>query len=339
MSSKTKIIAEAGVNHNGSLERAKLLIKIAAESGADVVKFQTFSASKIASESTPLADYQQKNNRIKNQLQLLSSLEIPYDWYKELMDYSNELNIEFASTAFEIEGVDFLDNLGQSFFKIASGELTNKPLIEHIAKKGKKIILSTGMANNDEIAAALNLCYNHGVSKNNITLLHCNTQYPSPYEDLNLNAIGAMKSKFDVEIGYSDHSLGIEVPIACVTLGAKVIEKHFTINRNDIGPDHGASIEPDELKKMVDSIRNIEKAISGTGHKAPSKSEVHNRVIARRSVHLANNVLKGDVINLDDLIMMRPGDGISPMKLNEIIGKNYTMDLPCGTKISWENIK
>lgn len=339
MSSKTKIIAEAGVNHNGSLERAKLLIKIAAESGADVVKFQTFSASKIASESTPLADYQQKNNRIKNQLQLLSSLEIPYDWYKELIDYSNELNIEFASTAFEIEGVDFLDDLGQSFFKIASGELTNKPLIEHIAKKGKKIILSTGMANNDEIGAALNLCYNHGVSKNDITLLHCNTQYPSPYEDLNLNAIGEMKSIFDIEIGYSDHSLGIEVPIACVSLGAKVIEKHFTINRNDIGPDHAASIEPDELKKMVDSIRNIEKAISGTGHKAPSKSEVNNRVIARRSIHLANNVLKGDPINLDDLIMMRPGDGISPMKLNEIIGKNYTMDLPCGTKISWENIR
>tara|TARA_B100001540_G_C15784803_1_gene632738 strand:+ start:259 stop:1278 length:1020 start_codon:yes stop_codon:yes gene_type:complete len=339
MFSRTKIIAEAGVNHNGSLERAKQLIKIAAESGADVVKFQTFSASKIASESTPLADYQQNNNLIKNQLELLSSLEIPYNWYQELLNYSKKLNIEFASTAFEIDGVDFLDDLGQCFFKIASGELTNKPLIEHIAKKGKKIIISTGMANVDEINEALNLCYNHGVSKNDVTLLHCNTQYPSPYEDLNLNAIGAMRSTFGVDVGYSDHSLGIEVPIACVSLGATVIEKHFTIDRNDIGPDHAASIEPHELKKMIESIRNIEKAISGSGHKTPSKSEVKNRVIARRSIHLVKDVLKGAVIKSNDLMMMRPGDGISPMQLNEIIGKKYTMDLPNGTKLKWENIQ
>jgi len=319
----TIIIAEAGVNHNGEFELAKKLVIAAAEAGADFVKFQTFNTDKIVSKSAKKAAYQTCNSKDDSDSQyiMLKKLEMPKEWHSKLIQFANKQGIQFLSTGFDIESIDFLDQLGSLIFKIPSGEITNKPYLHHIAAKGKPIIMSTGMASLDEIEVALNVLYENGISKENVTVLHCNTEYPTPMEDVNLKAMIHIKNKLGVEVGYSDHTQGIEVPIAAVALGATVIEKHFTLDRNLQGPDHLASLEPDELKAMVKAIRNIEKAISGSGLKAPSHSEQKNTIIARKSIVAACTIKKDEIFTTENLSVKRPGNGISPMLWDDIIGQ------------------
>lgn len=324
----TLIIAEAGVNHNGDFELAKKLISAAAEAGADIVKFQTFKADKIVSKSARKAEYQERNinDGDDSQYAMLKKLEMPEDWHIKLIRFANECSIQFLSTGFDKESIDFLDQLGSPFFKIPSGEITNKPFLRHIAQKGKPVILSTGMANIEEIKAALEVLTENGVAKENITILHCNTEYPTPMEDVNLKAMNAIGNMLRVKIGYSDHTQGIEVPIAAVALGATVIEKHFTLDRNLPGPDHKASLEPAELTAMVKAIRNIEKVISGSGIKTPSPSEQKNIVVARKSIVAARPIRKGELFTEDNLTVKRPGNGISPMLWDEVIGQSSIKD-------------
>jgi len=324
------IIAEAGVNHNGDIQRAKDLIDVAHDAGVDYVKFQSFKASKLVSPTAKKADY--------FQFTMLKKLELTEEDHDELINYCESKRIQFFSTAFDAEGVDYLDELGLKLIKIPSGEITNYPYLRSVAQKGKPIILSTGMASLTEIETALKVLIKFGAEKNNITVLHCNTEYPTPMEDVNLKAMLSIKEKLGVEIGYSDHTLGIEVPVAAVALGATVIEKHFTLDRNLPGPDHRASLEPQELKDMVKSIRNIENAISGNGIKEPSKSELKNITIARKSIHVKRDLKKGEVLSENDLISLRPGDGISSMKWNEIIGKKVSKDLEGFHKLTWDDL-
>jgi len=337
---KVLIIAEAGVNHNGDFEKAKKLIEVAAEAGADVVKFQTFKAEKLVSVAAKKAEYQQNNfsEADDSQLNMLKKLELPFEWHQELIDYSKTHNIQFASTGFDEESVDFLANLGQSFFKIPSGEITNLPYLQHIARINKPTILSTGMADLEEISDAIEVLLTSGLTRENITVLHCNTEYPTPMEDVNLKAMLHIEQVLKVKIGYSDHTLGIEVPIAATALGATVIEKHFTLDRNLPGPDHSASLEPTELKAMVKGIRNIEKAISGSGIKSPSKSEIKNKIVARKSILLNKDLVAGTIITKEDLEIKRPGNGISPMKIYEVIGKELKTDKPKETILQWEDL-
>ena len=337
---KVLIIAEAGVNHNGDFEKAKKLIEVAAEAGADVVKFQTFKAEKLVSVAAKKAEYQQNNfsEADDSQLNMLKKLELPFEWHQELIDYSKTHNIQFASTGFDEESVDFLANLGQSFFKIPSGEITNLPYLQHIARINKPTILSTGMADLEEISDAIEVLLAGGLTRENITVLHCNTEYPTPMEDVNLKAMLHIEQVLKVKIGYSDHTLGIEVPIAATALGATVIEKHFTLDRNLPGPDHSASLEPTELKAMVQGIRNIEKAISGSGIKSPSKSEIKNKIVARKSILLNKDLVAGTIITKEDLEIKRPGNGISPMKIYEVIGKELKTDKPKETILQWEDL-
>ncbi|NBX79463.1 MAG: N-acetylneuraminate synthase [Flavobacteriales bacterium] len=339
--SRVLIIAEAGVNHNGDFEQAKKLIEIAADAGADVVKFQTFKAEKLVSPSAKKATYQKINigDSDDSQFGMLKKIELPFEWHQDLIDYSHSLGIQFASTGFDEESIDFLIDLGQSFIKIPSGEITNKPLLQHIARKKKKTILSTGMANLMEIQEAMDLLISEGLDKNQITILHCNTEYPTPMLDVNLLAMLEIQKKLGVKIGYSDHTLGIEVPIAATALGAKVIEKHFTIDRNLPGPDHAASLEPEELKNMVKAIRNIELAISGSGIKEPSASEHKNSSIARKSICLKANKTAGTIIEASDICIKRPGDGISPMKIDEVIGKTLNSDIEADVPLKWEDLR
>lgn len=338
---KVLIIAEAGVNHNGDLEIAKKLIESAAEAGADFVKFQTFKADKLVSKSAKKAVYQQKNSSSSDdtQMSMLKKLEIPEDWYSELVSHAKKHNITFLSTGFDEESIDFLDTLEIPFFKIPSGELTNKPYLMHLASKGKPVILSTGMATLLEIEKSLAVLINEGVPKEAITILHCNTEYPTPMKDVNLLAMTAIGDLLTVKFGYSDHTIGIEVPIAAVALGARVIEKHFTLNRMMEGPDHLASLEPSELKQMVLAIRNIELAISGSGLKEPSASEIKNIQIARKSIHISHPIPKGTILNQTHLSMKRPGDGISPMDIDKIIGKKTIIDLDSDSKLQWEHLE
>ncbi|WKV11361.1 N-acetylneuraminate synthase [Marivirga harenae] len=337
---KVIIIAEAGVNHNGDLERAKELIKVAANAGADFVKFQTFKADKIVSKVAKKASYQSKNinDGDNSQYNMLKKLEIPDAWYPELLVLCKKENIEFLSTGFDNESIDFLNDLPIELFKIPSGELTNKSYLQHIAKKKKPVVLSTGMADIREINDAVEVLIDAGLDKSNLAVLHCNTEYPTPMEDVNLKAMLHIQNEIGVEVGYSDHTLGIEVPIAAVALGAKVIEKHFTLDRNLPGPDHKASLEPDELVAMVKAIRNIEMAISGNGIKAPSKSEIPNKVVARKSIHTLNVLGKGHTLQESDLIMRRPGDGISPMDIDQIVGRKLKSDLAADVKLSLEHL-
>jgi N,N'-diacetyllegionaminate synthase len=327
---KVIIIAEAGVNHNGSLELAKQLIDAAAEAKADYVKFQTFKADKLVSKKAEKASYQKNNTDKQEETQyaMLKKLEIPNEWHFELIEYAKSKNIVFVSTGFDEESIDFLDSIGIPFFKIPSGEITNKPYLKHVASKKKPIILSTGMATLIEIKEAVEVLLENGVVKNNLSVLHCNTEYPTPFKDVNLLAMLQIQKEIGVEIGYSDHTLGIEVPIAAVALGAKIIEKHFTLDKSMSGPDHAASLDPNELKAMVIAIKNIEKAISGDTQKKPSESEIKNMVIARKSIHLKNSVKAGQIISFNDLEMKRPGDGISPMQVDEIVGSVSVKDLP-----------
>ncbi len=338
---KVLIIAEAGVNHNGDLDKAIQLIDMAAMSGADYVKFQTFKAEKIVNKNVQKAEYQKKNmlGESDSQFDMLKKLEMGLDWYPILIDRCNEKGVKFLSTGFDEESIEFLEKLKIPFYKIPSGEITNKPYLQKIAKKGKDIILSTGMANLNEIKSAIKIFEDEGISKDRITVLHCNTEYPTPMKDVNLLAMNHIAKELKVKVGYSDHTLGIEVPIAAVALGAEVIEKHFTLDRTLPGPDHAASLEPDELKEMVKAIRNIELAISGNGTKEPSKSELKNIEIARKSLHLNKDLSKGDIIGKEDLIALRPGNGISPMEIETVIGKALIEDMNSGSILKWENLK
>ncbi|WP_316826392.1 N-acetylneuraminate synthase [Pedobacter miscanthi] len=330
---RTLIIAEAGVNHNGSIETAKKLIDAAAEAGVDYVKFQTFKANKLVSSKAVKADYQNQNtgNSSESQLEMLQKLELSISDHYELIDYCKSQNISFFSTAFDLDSLTFLKELGLSLFKIPSGELTNLPYLEKVAELADTIILSTGMSTMEEIGEAISVLKQNSEAK--ISVLHCNTEYPTPYKDVNLFAMLEIQKKFDVEIGYSDHTLGIEVPIAAVALGAKIIEKHFTLDRSLPGPDHAASLEPRELKDMVNAIRNIEHSL-GSSKKEPSESEIKNIAIARKSIHLAVAKKKGEIILESDLEMLRPGDGLSPMKMREVIGKQIVGNLPAGYKLN-----
>lgn len=319
--SKVLIIAEAGVNHNGSILIAKQLVDIAVEAGVDMIKFQTFKSDKLVSKAAKQAEYQQRNIGKKDacQLDMLRKLELSEDDHYKLVDYCRKRNIRFWSTAFDIESIEFLHSLGLGLWKIPSGEITNYPYIKKIASFHEEIILSTGMCELSDIEAALKVLIEEGVSKERITVLHCNTEYPTPYTDVNLKAMLEIGEQFGVKIGYSDHTKGIEVPIAAVALGATVIEKHFTINKNMVGPDHKASLEPDELKAMVSAIRNVEEAL-GTGHKIISESERKNIEIARKSIVAACPIKKGEIFTEKKLTVKRPGNGISPMRWNEVIG-------------------
>jgi N-acetylneuraminate synthase/N,N'-diacetyllegionaminate synthase len=338
---KTMIIAEAGVNHNGDLLKAKELIRVASESGADYVKFQTFKADKMVSKKAKKAGYQTKNfgEGDDSQFGMLKKLEIPLEWYFELTEYAKSLGISFLSTGFDEESIDFLETLHPDLYKIPSGEITNKPYLQHIGRKGTKVILSTGMANINEIRQAMDVLQQAGLDKKLVTVLHCNTEYPTPMMDVNLKAMHYIQRELDVEVGYSDHTLGIEVPIAAVAMGAKVIEKHFTLDRNLPGPDHKASLEPNELKAMVTAIRNIEEAISGSGIKEPSESEKPNIRIARKSIHIVRPVKAGHHIEKEDLIMRRPGDGISPMDIENVLGRVLAKDLDEDEILSWDALK
>jgi len=323
---KVLIIAEAGVNHNGSLNLAKKLIDVAVEAGADAVKFQTFKAEEVISEVAPMAEYQKKNvGKEKSQIEMVKELELSFDDFKELKDYCDEKGIMFLSTPFDVESARFLKELNLEIFKIPSGEITNYLLLKEIGSYRKKVILSTGMADLGEIEDALDVLIESGTKREDITVLHCNTEYPTPIEDVNLKAMLTIKEAFKVNVGYSDHTLGIEVPIAAVAIGAKVIEKHFTLDRTLPGPDHKASLEPDELKAMVKAIRNIEVAL-GNGIKRPSKSEAKNKVVARKSIVAKRDIKKGEKFTEENITVKRPGNGISPMRWDEIIGKVANRD-------------
>lgn len=326
--SKVIIIAEAGVNHNGDIQVAKKLIDAAVNAGVDYVKFQTFRADSLVSKSAKKAEYQSVNinDGDDSQYAMLKNLELSHENHLELMAYCAERNIKFFSTAFDVEGVHYLNELGLSFFKIPSGEITNYPYLKAVALCNKPVIMSTGMCLESEIKEALEILVKFGLKKENISILHCNTEYPTPMKDVNLKAMLSIQKIFGVPIGYSDHTLGIEVPIAAVAMGAKIIEKHFTLDRSLPGPDHAASLEPDELKEMVKAIRNIEAAISGDGEKIPSESETKNIAIARKSIYIKKNLVKGHVITDDDLISLRPGDGISPMQWENIVGRTLVKD-------------
>ena len=320
MSAHVLIIAEAGVNHNGSLEIAKKLVDSAADAGVDIIKFQTFNSKNLVSKSARMAEYQQKNTgHDESQYAMLKKLELSVDNHLELIRHCNERGIRFFSTAFDMESIDFLHSLHMGLWKIPSGEITNYPYLKKIASYQEPVILSTGMCNLKDIEASLEVLLKEGCKKQDITILHCNTEYPTPYSDVNLRAMLEIEKKFGTRVGYSDHTNGIEVPIAAVAMGACVIEKHFTLDRNMEGPDHKASLEPNELKKMVESIRNIESAL-GTGHKIVSPSEKKNIEIARKSIVAARDIAKGEILSENNLTVKRPGNGISPMRWNDVVG-------------------
>ncbi|GMM10166.1 N,N'-diacetyllegionaminate synthase [Campylobacter lari] len=318
---KTIIIAEAGVNHNGDINLAKKLIEIASNAGADYVKFQTFVASNCVSKIAKKAKYQLQNTLVdENQLDMIKKLELSKQDHEILINHCKKHSIKFLSTAFDLESIEFLSSLNLDFFKIPSGEITNFPYLKKIASYDKKIILSTGMATLGEIKKALDILVQNGTQKDKIIILHCNTEYPTPFEDVNLKAMQTLKETFNLPIGYSDHTLGINIPIAAVAMGACVIEKHFTLDKNIQGPDHKASLEPEELKAMVKSIRELEQAF-GDGVKIPSKSESKNKIIARKSLIAKKNIKKGEKFNEENLTTKRPGNGICAMKYEEYLGK------------------
>ena len=321
---KVFIIAEAGVNHNGNIEIAKKLIDEAVRCGVDAVKFQSFKAKNLVTKSAKQAEYQ-KNNMGKevSQYEMLKSLELSYEDHLELINYSKEKGIMFLSSPFDLESIDMLNNLGMEIFKVPSGEIENVPYLRKIGKTGKKVILSTGMSNLSDIEFALEILRSSGAK--DISVLHCNTDYPTKMEEVNLRAMNTIENAFSVEIGYSDHTKGIEVPIAAVALGAKIIEKHFTLDRNMEGPDHKASLEPNELKSMVDSIRNVEIAL-GNGIKNLTESEKKNVKIARKSIICSSDIKKGDTFTEDNLTIKRPGTGLSPKIWDKILGKKAKRD-------------
>ena len=322
MKNKTFIIAEAGVNHNGDIKLAYQMIDVAKEASADAIKFQTFKAKNLVSKNAEMASYQKGNiGKTESQLEMIKKLELSYQDFKKLKDYCDKKKIIFLSTPFDLDSIDFLKTLDIPLWKIPSGEITNLPYLEKIAETKKEIVLSTGMATLKEIEEALNFLK----SCEKLTLLHCNTEYPTPMKDVNLTAMNTLKEVFNANVGYSDHTLGIEVPIAAVTLGATVIEKHFTLDKNMEGPDHKASLDPIELKAMVQGIRNIETAL-GNGVKEPSPSEFKNKPIARKSIVAKAKIMQGEVFSANNLTVKRPGNGISPMEWYDVIGRIASKD-------------
>lgn len=318
---KTFVIAEAGVNHNGSLEVAKKLVDVAADAGADAVKFQTFKADNLVSKTAQKADYQKQTTaEDESQYEMIKKLELDEDAHRALINYCNEKSIMFLSTPFDHDSIDLLNGFGMPIFKIPSGEITNLPYLRHIGGLDKEVILSTGMADLGEVEDALNVLIGEGILKEKITVLHATTEYPCPIDEVNLLAMQTMHNAFGVKVGYSDHTQGIEVPIAAVAMGASVIEKHFTLDRAMEGPDHKASLEPDELRAMVRAIRNIDQAI-GDGIKKASKSEAKNIPISRKSIVAARPIKAGEVFTPENLAVKRPGAGINPMRWDEIIGQ------------------
>lgn len=316
------IIAEAGVNHNGSIEMAKKLIDAACECDVDYVKFQTTKGPEaITSKFAQMADYQKKNlNQDESQLEMLRKILLRMEDFEELNTYCGKQGVKFMSTPFDLESVDFLAGLNMDYMKIPSGEITNLPYLRKIAKLHIPVIMSSGMCTLGDIEAAMNVLTNNGLSESEISLLHCNTEYPTPFEDVNLRAMQTLKQCFGVRVGYSDHTKGIEVPIAAVAMGAEIIEKHFTLDRTLPGPDHVASLEPKELKAMTAAIRNIEKAV-GTGVKKVTVSEQKNIAIARKSIIAARNIKAGELFTDENLTAKRPGSGISPMRWDDVVGK------------------
>lgn len=325
---KVMIIAEAGVNHNGIEENAFRLVDAAVEAGVDLVKFQTFQPEQLVSKTAWKADYQVANtgNSEESQLDMLKKLQLTKSQHKALIDYCKSKGIKFFSTAFDLESLEYLKDIGLDLVKIPSGEITNLPYLRKAAQLFSEVILSTGMSTIDEIGDAVKVFCDAGIPKNKITILHCNTEYPTPFQDVNLKAMLNIGETFGTAIGYSDHTLGIEVPIAAVALGASVIEKHFTLDRAMEGPDHAASLEPAELKNMVSAIRNIEKAISGSGLKRPSVSEKKNIAIARKSIVAKKDIKKGSIFTEENITVKRPGTGISPMLWDDVMGEAAKKD-------------
>lgn len=321
---KVKIIAEAGVNHNGSLDLAKKMVDVAKEAGADYVKFQTFRPEKLASRFAEKANYQKETtDRSESQQEMLRKLILSDQEYVDLSEYCKKKNIGFISTPFEIDSLKFLFNIDMDFWKIPSGEVTNYPFLVEVAKTSKPVVLSTGMSNLEEVKQAVRVLKENGTTR--ISLLHCNTQYPTPYEDVNLSAMITLKETFGCEVGYSDHTPGIEIPIAAVAMGATIIEKHFTLDRNMEGPDHKASLEPNELKAMIDAIRHIAVSL-GSGVKQASGSEIANIGVVRKSIVAARTIKKGDIFSNENLTTKRPGTGISPMEWNNLLGQPAIKD-------------
>ncbi len=330
MERKTFIIAEAGVNHNGRLDIAKKMIDAASDAGADAVKFQTFKAEDVISKYAPKADYQTNStDKIESQLEMVKKLELDGKEHRILIEYCHRRKIMFLSTPFDFGSIRLLNRLGLTIFKVPSGEITNLPFLRKVGSLRKKVILSTGMSNLGEIEDALDVLTRAGTDKKDLTVLHCNTEYPTPKGDVNLRAMMSIREAFKVKVGYSDHTLGIEVPVAAAALGAAVIEKHFTLDKKMHGPDHKASLEPSELKTMIEAIRNVEKAL-GDGIKRVSPSEMKNRAIARKSIVASKNIRKDEILSEKNITAKRPGTGISPMQWDEVIGmvakRNFTID-------------
>lgn len=324
MKDRVIIIAEAGVNHNGSMEKAYELIAAAANAGVDYVKFQTFKSEKLVSASAKKAEYQVTNtgDGTESQLEMLKKLELSEADHDKIISYCKEKNVKFFSTAFDLDSLAYLAQIGLDLVKIPSGEITNLPYLRKAASLFKRVILSTGMCTLEEIRQALTVFKAAGIPNDDITILHCNTEYPTPMEDVNLKAMNSIQQEFKVPVGYSDHTLGIEIPIAAVALGATIIEKHFTLDKSMPGPDHKASLEPRELYEMVRAIRNIELAMSGSGIKEPSASEIKNIEIARKSIVAKSTIKKGEIFSEENLTVKRPGSGISPMKWDEVLGRS-----------------
>lgn len=321
--SKVIIIAEAGVNHNGDLNKAFQLIDAAVQADVDYVKFQTFKADKLVSKLARKADYQIQNTADSNdsQFDMLKKLELSHHDHEKLIAYCKHQNINFFSTAFDLESLQYLQEIGLDVVKIPSGEITNLPYLRKAAKLFSRVILSTGMCTMEDIEKAVSVFLKEGIHLQNITILHCNTEYPTPMLDVNLKAMNTIQEKFSTKVGYSDHTLGIEVPIAAVALGATVIEKHFTLDKTMPGPDHAASLEPTELTAMVKAIRNIEQAMAGSGIKEPSTSEIKNITIARKSIVAAHPISKGELFSEENITVKRPGSGVSPMLWDQVIGQ------------------
>lgn len=326
MTFPTYIIAEAGVNHNGDIELAKQLIDVAADAGADAVKFQTFKADTLVTRNAKKADYQSQNTgTTESQYEMLRKLELSVEMHRDLIAHCAKRNIVFLSTGFDIQSIDLLVSLGQSLLKVPSGEITNLPYLRHIGQLGKPVILSTGMSTMGDIEAAISVLEQSGTTRKNIIVLHCTTEYPTPMTEVNLRAMQSINNAFGVSVGYSDHTSGIEVAIAATAMGATVIEKHFTLNRSLPGPDHKASLEPLELKAMVTSIRNIELAL-GDGIKRLTASELKNKPIARKSLVASKPIKTGELFSAQNLTAKRPGTGISPMRWDEVVGKVASRD-------------
>ncbi len=316
--SKTIIIAEAGVNHNGSIELAKKMIEVSKEAGADYIKFQTFISENLVTQNAEQAEYQKKEQKNTSQLEMLKTLELTQKNFVDLAEYCKKIRIGFLSTPFDLDSIKFLKGVSMDYWKIPSGEITDYPYLDAIARDKRNIILSIGMSTLEEVSAALKILEQY--EKKQISILHCNTEYPTPYEDVNLNVIPMLKEKYKCPVGYSDHTVGIEVPIAAVAMGAEIIEKHFTLDRNMEGPDHKASLEPRELSSMIKAIRNIEKAI-GVSQKIVTSSEKKNINVVRKSVVAKITIQKGERFTEENITTKRPGTGISPMRWNEILGK------------------